>query len=174
MNERRCALYRHFDEFGLLLYIGITESPAVRGDSHARNSDWVKYADRIEARWYDSREDAAKAEKDAILREGPVFNVAGADVPFEDRLNEYLDQRAELSEKAAHLLMRCAGDLLEQMPRWVVFEAEDRAMREFANGGYVGHPPTISLRAVTLKALALMMAAGEVKIHVPEVDWSPF
>jgi hypothetical protein len=74
-TQRRCALYRHFDDQDVLLYVGITESLGDRTNSgHARTSDWVQFAVRAEAEWLDSRDLASSAERDAFEHERPVFN----------------------------------------------------------------------------------------------------
>jgi len=73
---RRCALYRHYDSADWLLYIGISELPIARGVQHARDAEWVQWAVRIEAVWFDSREEAEAAERAAIISERPIFNIA--------------------------------------------------------------------------------------------------
>jgi hypothetical protein len=71
---RRCALYFHYDLDDVLLYIGITDQPVQRGKEHAADSEWVRFAHRMEARWYDSRPAALEAERVAVESREPVFN----------------------------------------------------------------------------------------------------
>lgn len=87
---KRTALYRHFDEAGVLLYVGITDDLVSRGKSHARDSRWVEFATRCEAVWFDSREEAEHEERRAIQVEDPVFNFAHALTPQDDRIRRYL------------------------------------------------------------------------------------
>lgn len=90
-DARPCALYRHYDADGVPLYIGISANLEVRGRSHSRESVWVKFAVRVDARWYACREDAAAAEAAAIRRERPVFNRAHNDIPeAQARIAAYL------------------------------------------------------------------------------------
>jgi hypothetical protein len=89
-GERRCALYRHYDAAGVLLYVGISENPVDRGRGHARYSEWVRYAARIEAEWLDSRAAAERAERLAIRSERPVFNIAHAVGDVDARIRSYL------------------------------------------------------------------------------------
>lgn len=71
---RRCALYRHFDVDGVLLYVGISEQPGARSNGHASDSIWVQFAVREEAMWLDTREEALELERVAIQTEKPLFN----------------------------------------------------------------------------------------------------
>jgi hypothetical protein len=87
--ERRCVLYRHYDVDGVLLYVGITESPEGRTREHARSSVWVRYAHHMTAEWFDSRDDAEAAERAAIRNEMPVFNIAHAVGDPDGRIRAY-------------------------------------------------------------------------------------
>lgn len=73
---KRCALYRHYDAAGILLYVGITDYLSARGKAHAKESTWVQFADTCTAKWYPSRDDALVAERAAIEVERPIFNRA--------------------------------------------------------------------------------------------------
>ncbi len=94
-NAPRCALYRHYDEADVLLYVGISERPVERGRAHAKNSEWVQYATRIEAEWMDTRAEAEQAEWIAIREEAPVFNRSGAEGAVDSRVEEYLAKRRQ-------------------------------------------------------------------------------
>ena len=103
---RRCALYRHFDDAGVLLYVGISNDPITRGKDHARGSVWHRFATETEATWYHTREDAEHAEAEAIRSERPLFNAAHNDgVSSVDRVRylygrgawDLLDPRARAS-----------------------------------------------------------------------------
>jgi hypothetical protein len=78
-TARRVALYWHYDEAGVLLYIGITDGLSKRGKDHARYSPWVEFATHVRAVWLDSRPEAEHAERRAIVTENPIFNVKDAD-----------------------------------------------------------------------------------------------
>lgn len=96
---RKCALYRHYDADGNLLYVGITINPGRRGKDHAKSSAWVEFAAREESVWFDSEEDAKAAERDAISNEAPLFNRVHAGGKRDERLLSYLIER-----RAFHLL----------------------------------------------------------------------
>ena len=89
----RCALYRHYDDEGILLYVGISEKPLGRGKAHAKESVWVAFAARIEAEWLPDRATAETAERNAIRAEKPIFNKVHALVDANARIADYLASR---------------------------------------------------------------------------------
>lgn len=70
----RCALYRHFDAQGRLLYVGISLSPLYRTSQHMDVAEWSFAIARIELQWHDDEDAARAAERVAIRSEGPLFN----------------------------------------------------------------------------------------------------
>jgi hypothetical protein len=74
-QEGQCSLYRHYDAFGRLLYIGISLSAVERLAQHKRESHWVRQIARIDITAYGSRSDARLAERRAIKRENPAHNI---------------------------------------------------------------------------------------------------
>lgn len=71
------ALYRHFDEHGVLLYVGISHQPDERLRQHRLSSWWGQLGliDRVEVEWFPDRASAAAAECAAIERERPRCNL---------------------------------------------------------------------------------------------------
>lgn len=68
-------LYRFFDGDGRLLYVGISSNAIRRLRQHATSASWFDFVRRITIDPIGSREDALRAERDAILNEKPVYNV---------------------------------------------------------------------------------------------------
>ena len=68
-------LYRYYDESGHLLYIGISGDFLTRTNQHRRNSFWYKYAKTITIQKFCNRTLAIRAEREAIKREKPEFNI---------------------------------------------------------------------------------------------------
>jgi predicted GIY-YIG superfamily endonuclease len=68
-----CALYRHFDVNGTLLYIGISDNPFRRAEQH-RATDWSDNIADFRIEWYPTREAAIEAEREAIRKENPIHN----------------------------------------------------------------------------------------------------
>lgn len=101
---RRCALYRQYDEHGLLLYVGISSELATRRRTHLKHSAWTEFAAAEKAVWYDTIDEALAAEQDAIITERPLFNVVHAGNDRDLELRDYL-----LDRRAWHLLTPVAS-----------------------------------------------------------------
>ena len=69
-----CQLYRHYDEHGQLLYVGISFSAIARAAAHRDESDWFWRSRTMTIENYPSRDKARAAEVAAIKRERPIFN----------------------------------------------------------------------------------------------------
>lgn len=72
------TLYRLFDEFGRLLYVGITSSGPARFDQHARSKPWWPTVSSIQLDHHENRRAALAAERAAIASEAPLYNLVGA------------------------------------------------------------------------------------------------
>lgn len=83
LDHCRTALYRLYDEAGVLLYIGISHQPDVRFEQHSKVKEWWPQVARHEVQWFDDRPAAAAAEADAIRSEDPEHN--GTYSPRRDR-----------------------------------------------------------------------------------------
>lgn len=70
-------VYRFYAADRQPLYIGITTGSAVRWYGHRRESEWWPLAEFVAVSFYDSYEEAAKAEMAAIRAERPRFNRQG-------------------------------------------------------------------------------------------------
>lgn len=68
------ALYRHFNQSGDLLYVGISKSAIMRLGQHMHGSSWAQEIARVDVEHLPSREEALKAEKLAIESERPRWN----------------------------------------------------------------------------------------------------
>lgn len=69
-------LYRHFDEQGNLLYIGISLSTISRLAQHKNGSAWYEDIRRVEIERHPNRRAALRAERKAIIAEKPIHNIA--------------------------------------------------------------------------------------------------
>ena len=72
----RTALYRYFDAEGNLLYLGITNDLHRRNSGHSRDSanTWFPLVASRAEEWFESREEAATAERSALEAEAPPWN----------------------------------------------------------------------------------------------------
>jgi len=71
------AVYRFYDSTGVLLYVGITDSPAARWRDHAKRKPWWSQVAERTLAWHPCRQDAAAEELEAIRTEKPIYNVVG-------------------------------------------------------------------------------------------------
>lgn len=69
------TLYRHFANDGSLLYVGISLSWPARTKAHSHYSKWFEQIAKVEIERFPSRAAALEAEREAIRRERPKFNV---------------------------------------------------------------------------------------------------
>ena len=75
MTDKETALYRHFDAEGVLLYVGITLNWRNRTWQHKKTAHWFRDIAEIKIEWFDKRNEAIEAERDAILNELPKYNI---------------------------------------------------------------------------------------------------
>jgi len=100
----RTALYRHFDEEGKLLYVGISLNALNRLAQHRDASHWFRRIASVRIEWFDSREAASEAEIKAICEEDPECNIAHKGRILD--LGRVTDDRAE--DSSADLTWRVA------------------------------------------------------------------
>lgn len=67
-------LYRHFDEDGVLLYLGVTDDPGRRRVEHERVSSWSAAVASTTIEKFSTRAVALNAERAAVIAECPKFN----------------------------------------------------------------------------------------------------
>jgi len=91
---QKTALYRHWDEGGNLLYVGVSLKPLQRLENHIMDSHWSEQISIVTIEWFDTRHDAEKAEREAIKIEMPLHNVVHASGTT--RRRELIRRRREL------------------------------------------------------------------------------
>jgi len=94
-----CYLYRHFDNDKNLLYVGISLSVATRLMQHRQNSGWFDRISLVTVEKFPSREEALKAEVEAIKSENPRFNIQGKRKKISVELSRVCSGRTEISKK---------------------------------------------------------------------------
>lgn len=75
MSDEVHTLYRFFDADGDLLYVGITCDPGSRFKQHRRGKSWWHEIARIELEQFSSRVELEQAEREAIPKENPKYNI---------------------------------------------------------------------------------------------------
>lgn len=73
-------LYRHFDAENRLLYVGISLSTLQRLGQHKSNSEWFRLISVVKIEEFPDIEKAKKAERDAIKKEKPLYNIAHKEI----------------------------------------------------------------------------------------------
>ena len=68
------ALYRHFNEHGILLYVGISSDHHLRFQSHLKAAEWKERITKVTIERFSTREEAHAAEIAAIENEEPLWN----------------------------------------------------------------------------------------------------
>jgi predicted GIY-YIG superfamily endonuclease len=95
-EPRSYCLYRHYDQDGKLLYVGVTDDPARRLQEHLRDSRWRGKIASVSVQRCTSQQEAVAAERSAILNEYPIWNKdryaveREVKIPFQARLPESL------------------------------------------------------------------------------------
>lgn len=70
-------VYRCYDSVGTLLYIGCTNQPIQRVETHRRTSWWGDRFDHVRYTVFPNREKALAVENAAIYAERPICNAKG-------------------------------------------------------------------------------------------------
>lgn len=86
--SRKHFLYRHYNENGMLLYVGISLNYLNRTQEHKNNSDWFQEIKNITLEEHPTRQEAIQAEKDAIRNEEPLYNAYRPPPKKEDTLEQ--------------------------------------------------------------------------------------
>ena len=86
MEKIKQHLYRHFDERGNLLYVGVSLSTIQRLAQHRYHSHWFNSISKVTIEQFPSREEALNAERTAIQKEEPLHNVALKNISRNDFL----------------------------------------------------------------------------------------
>ena len=72
--EGKTSLYRHYNELGILLYVGISSDHHLRFQSHLKFAEWKDRIATVKIERFNTRDEAAAAEIAAIQTEEPLYN----------------------------------------------------------------------------------------------------
>lgn len=76
VSKRATQLYRHFDKDGRLLYVGISLNALSRLSQHKQAAGWFRQIARVEIEHFANLGAALHAERVAIRREKPIYNIS--------------------------------------------------------------------------------------------------
>ncbi|MFF3931970.1 GIY-YIG nuclease family protein [Streptomyces hirsutus] len=101
IRTRRTALYRLYNETGVLLYVGISCNLTERWKDHREEKPWWPQVAEKRVQWYDRRAEAESVEVHAIVTEDPLHNIHWnwPEQKLRYRLN-WLSDRMKEEEKA--------------------------------------------------------------------------
>lgn len=68
-------LYRHYDNSGCLLYVGVSLNVFQRHKQHKVHAHWIDDVSRVDVEKFSSRQEALAAERLAIRTENPKHNL---------------------------------------------------------------------------------------------------
>jgi DNA-binding transcriptional regulator YiaG len=83
-------LYRHFSTSGELLYVGISLHAVTRLPQHKSSAPWFDSVASVTMDAFETKSEAAEAERRAIASEKPRFNVVGTVCPHAARYTKPL------------------------------------------------------------------------------------
>lgn len=93
--EGKCALYRHFDGGGALLYVGISLRPFTRTKEHTVLSGWADQIANVRIEYFPTRKEALEAEARAVREENPAHNIRLRKPKKEPKALIVTEERAE-------------------------------------------------------------------------------
>lgn len=107
-------LYRHFDENGTLLYVGVSLSAMHRLGQHKEHSHWYERIKNVTIEKFETRESALHAETMAIVHEKPEYNIAKKaiaqkirkQIEEEERQKQIEEEEKQKHRKDKELLLR--------------------------------------------------------------------
>jgi excisionase family DNA binding protein len=144
-RQPRCALYRHFDGDGRLLYVGISLNALSRLAQHCDSSHWVKDISTVRMEWFVDRESALLAERKAIAQENPAHNLRRPGV----RVHRFVE--SGLAEDSV-------GDLVHRIVRFNTTYSVNEVAKELGVG------PT-EVRRLMEKGMLGFVEIGEKKLR---------
>jgi hypothetical protein len=89
-------LYRHFDFEGALLYVGVSINAINRLSQHKVAAHWFDDISKVEIENYPTREEALKAEREAIIEEKPLHNLKIPKVKPKPLAEKQEERRSEI------------------------------------------------------------------------------
>lgn len=139
-------LYRHFNDGGELLYVGISLSAINRLGQHADHATWFKTISKVTIENFATRNEALDAERNAIHKENPKHNIK----------HKKEAERLAMEALATDRLAKAKSDLIK---RYVAFRPlysiqdlaqalslSTAAVRKEIGSGSIGHVKITSPR----------------------------
>lgn len=155
-------LYRFYDKWFALLYVGITSGIPTRFENHAKAKDWWPDVRHIDIERYDDREAATRAEREAIIKEGPVHNVQHGTAPRQRSRKDV--NRAGLTVSPARLVYLIDTWHISYSSCGRIFGVTRQAVSKWVKGGYP------SARLVDIEEFAIPTQLLESRVGLPFIQ----
>lgn len=126
-NKLLCSLYRHYNAYGELLYVGISKSIMDRMNGHEHYSHWFDEISYIKVEHFATRDLAKAEETKAIINENPLHNIAEANNSKDEkiiRLNKNIIASSEAKKRLIKLKRA-----VERENRMEILNTEEIALR---------------------------------------------
>lgn len=127
------ALYRHYDEAGGLLYVGIASNPVARTQQHSIHAPWYKDVDTIKIEWFASREEALEAELEAQHKERPKHNrrLSGVDAKRREQVRRAMPRKRYFPDPDEHGYPSISEKVMaDAEAKYAEEQAEEARLRE--------------------------------------------
>lgn len=111
------TVYRCYDTYGHLLYVGVTSSIPRRFAAHSTSSHWWAKVDRTTEEHFASRAEALTAEECAIRAEVPRHNVRLVPSGESDALGRLIARQMDDKGMSRHDLSRRCGYSMKVLDR---------------------------------------------------------
>lgn len=124
-------LYRHFDEWGRLLYVGVSTSSVVRLWKHMEECSWHDLIATVTIERYLTRGEALVAERLAVREESPYFNKVHNALWHLRKWEHPLAEHANTISKvmSGEIELPDEEELSKRKAFWTARRAEERAAK---------------------------------------------
>lgn len=109
-NDTPTSVYKYYDEYGILIYVGITSRGAKRQSEHNKDKSWWAHVASQTVEHFDSRHVALDHEESLILSHEPPFNT-------QHNRNQRSAMASYLSFRKLPSLQQSPEDLLRESGR---------------------------------------------------------
>lgn len=151
--ERATSVYRYYDDFGILIYVGITRQGMGRNVQHNHKADWWGYVSSQEVEHYPNRQQAAEREKALIRRYRPPFNKQH-NIGYQELREAYTAVATTPWVHADPI------ELYKRLGKMLPLDVVNREPRELVLGSRRDHFPLASLLRVKNGGAPLCMNRG--------------
>jgi excinuclease UvrABC nuclease subunit len=94
-NNESHAVYRFYNSFDELIYVGVSVDVLMRIAQHRRDKEWANEICEVELEWFSTRSEAISTENNLIKTLKPFYNLR---LPREPKLCEFCNQHEAVTQ----------------------------------------------------------------------------